>query len=82
MGPTAYVSPVLLGSAMTSDYSNLPGNEYEFSDGVKLRVIQIKQRDTGPWVTYEHVYQGALPKRFTQKLGEFLDTYGHLFPKD
>lgn len=67
---------------MTSNYSHIEGKEYEFTDGVKLKVIQIKQREFEPWVTYEHVYQGALPRRFTQKLSEFIDTYGHLFPKN
>lgn len=66
---------------MTSEFEYIAGKEYEFSDGVKLRVVQVKQREFEPWVTYEHVYQGALPRRFSQKLSEFLDTYGHLFPK-
>jgi hypothetical protein len=66
---------------MTSDYSHIIGKEYEFTDGVKLRVIQIKQRDTGLYITYEHVYQSAMPRRFVQQLSEFVDTYGHLFPK-
>lgn len=67
---------------MLTDYSHIEGKEYEFDDGIKLRIIQIKQRETGPWITYEHVYQGAFPRRFSQKLGEFIDTYGHLFPKE
>lgn len=82
MVPIAYVSPDLLGSAMISDFTWLEGREYDFPDGVKLRIIQIKNRDTGPWVTYEHVYAGSTPRRFTQKIGEFIDTHGHLFPKD
>lgn len=66
---------------MTNDYEHIVGKEYEFSDGVKLRIVQVKQRETEPWVTYEHVYQSALPRRFSQTLSEFIDTYGHLFPK-
>lgn len=66
---------------MTNDYQHIEGKEYEFADGVKLRVVQIKLREVDFWVTYEHVYQNALPRRFSQKLREFVDTYGHLFPK-
>jgi len=66
---------------MISDYEHIVGKDYVFTDGVKLRVVQIKQRELGLYVTYEHVYQGAIPRRFTQKLSEFVDTYGHLFPK-
>lgn len=66
---------------MISDYEHIVGKEYEFSDGVKLKIVQVKLREVDYWVTYEHVYQSALPRRFTQKLGEFIDTYGHLFPK-
>ena len=67
---------------MTHGYEHIVGAEYEFSDGIKLKVVQVKKRETGYWVTYEHVYQGALPRRFTEKLGEFIHTYGHLFPKE
>lgn len=66
----------------TNEYDHIAGKEYHFADGVKLRVIQIKQRELGPYVTYEHVYQNALPRRFTQQLQEFIATYGHLFPKE
>lgn len=61
---------------------HIVGKDYVFTDGVILRVIQIKQREMEPYVTYEHVYQNALPRRFTKKLREFIDTYGHLFPKE
>jgi hypothetical protein len=61
------------------DYSYLAGKEHEFPDGIRLKIIQVKQRDTAQWITYEHIYLNALPKRFTQKVYDFIDTYGHLF---
>lgn len=67
--------------SLLEEYSYLSGKEHVFSDGVILRVFQIKQREEVPWVTYEAVYQGALPRRTTMALKEFIDTYGHLFNK-
>lgn len=64
---------------MAVDYSYLAGKQHMFADGIILRIVQVKQRDSAQWITYEHVYQNALPKRFTQKVYDFLDTYGHLF---
>lgn len=61
------------------EYSHLAGKQHVFPDGVILRVFQIKQREGVPWVTYEAVYQGAMPRRATVALKEFIDTYGHLF---
>jgi hypothetical protein len=63
------------------NYDHLIGKEYDFPDGVKLRIIQVKERESGAWITYEHVYQNALPRRFSEKLGDFIGTFGHLFPK-
>ena len=63
------------------DYEYLIGAEHTFPDGIMLRVIQIKQRELGLWITYEHVYSGAMPRRFSERLEKFVETYGHLFKK-
>lgn len=58
---------------------NLVGKKYQFDDGDSLEIVQIKRRDSGPWVTY-HVQQGpGIPRKLVMTLGEFKVTYGHLF---
>lgn len=64
------------------DHKFLIGKDYTFSDGIILRVIQIKQRETALWVTYEHVYSGAMPRRFSETLEKFMETYGHLYKNE
>lgn len=81
MEHTAYDFPDSSGFVMTSDTGIRIGARHHFPDGVVLHVVDIKQRDTGPWVTYETIYPNALPKRTSMKLGEFTSTYGHLFQK-
>ena len=66
---------------MINEYLNLAGEEHVFPDGVRLRVVQLKQREDTWWITYETDYGKSLPRRFTQRLGEFVNTYGHLFPR-
>lgn len=64
------------------DYSagqDLVGKRFTFDDGDMIEVIQVKRRETGPWVTY-HITQGAgIPRKMILSLEEFLDKYGHLF---
>lgn len=65
---------------MISDqHKSLIGRIHTFDDGIKLRIVDIKQREECPWITYETQHVGAIPKRFSLKLKEFLDKYGHLF---
>jgi hypothetical protein len=55
------------------------GKKYVFEDGDSIEIVQIKRRDTGPWVTY-HVQQGpGIPRKLVMMLDEFHITYGHLF---
>ena len=57
----------------------LLGKSYTFEDGDKIEVIQIKRRDTGPWVTY-HITQGpGIPRKMVMEAEEFNQNYGHLF---
>jgi hypothetical protein len=64
------------------DYAELQamvGKKYVFEDGDSIEIVQIKRRDTGPWVTY-HVQQGpGIPRKLLMMLDEFHITYGHLF---
>ena len=67
--------------------SNFPGSEWggrihRFNDGAVLHVVDVKWRESGAWVTYETSVPGALPKRFSLKLLEFISQFGHLFQKD
>lgn len=64
---------------MTNDYGWLRGKVYTFEDGSKLHVVDVKWREVGEWVTYEAVFNNAIPKRFSLKAKEFVDKYGHLF---
>lgn len=60
-------------------YQHLIGVVHRFPDGITLTIVSIKQREDTPWVTYETNYGNSLPRRFSSKIGDFLDTYGHLF---
>lgn len=57
----------------------LLGKIYTFEDGDRIEVVQVKRRDTGPWITY-HIYQGpGIPRKLLMTAEEFDVTYGHLF---
>jgi hypothetical protein len=57
----------------------LLGKSYTFEDGDRIEIVQIKRRDTGPWITY-HVHQGpGIPRKLLMTAEEFDITYGHLF---
>ena len=57
----------------------LVGKRFTFEDGDSIEVIQVKRRDTGPFVTYHVIQSGGLPRKLVMSLSEFNDTYGHLF---
>lgn len=57
----------------------LLGKKHIFEDGDSIEVVQIKRRDTGPWITY-HICQGpGIPRKMVMMAEEFSTTYGHLF---
>ena len=60
----------------------LVGKSYSFEDGGKIEVIQVKQRDDGPWVTYQISVNDSLPRKLTMHRKEFMDHYKHLFGSD
>jgi hypothetical protein len=52
---------------------------HTFDDGDSIEVVQVRRRDTGPWVTF-NVRQGpGIPRKLVMSIDEFLGTYGHLF---
>jgi hypothetical protein len=55
------------------------GKTYTFDDGATLTVLQIKQRDDGPWLTYETKRGPSFPQRLVMAESEFVKTFGHLF---
>lgn len=64
----------------TADWAEkLLGKSYEFDDGDRIEVVQVKRRDTGPWITY-HIQQGpGISRKMVMMADEFHKTYGHLF---
>lgn len=64
----------------TADWAEkLLGKVYKFEDGDSIEVVQVKRRDTGPWITY-HIQQGpGIPRKMVMEANEFNATYGHLF---
>jgi hypothetical protein len=59
--------------------NQLRGKSYIFEDGDKIEIVQVKRRDSGPWVTF-HIYQGpGIPRKLLLHIEEFLNSYGHLF---
>jgi hypothetical protein len=54
---------------------------YVFEDGDSIEVVQVKRRDTGPYVTF-NIRQGpGIPRKLVLSIDEFINTYGHLFIK-
>ena len=53
---------------------------YTFEDGDSIKVFQIKSRGPGQHLVSYVIQQGpGLPRKLVMTLGEFIDTYGHLF---
>lgn len=63
-----------------SDYTKLSGRSYTFPDSIVIRVLQVKQRSDGLFVTYETDYGNSLPRRFIIPVDQFIEEFGHLFP--
>ena len=62
--------------------SNLVGKSYFFEDGSKIEIIQIKDREDGPWLTYLISTGNSLPRKLVMRKNEFMHHYEHLFPDD
>lgn len=64
---------------LTSEVEQFVGRIYNFDDGASLKVVQVKRRDDGFWVTYETRWPGHLEKRHTTPEPEFISQFAHLF---
>ena len=62
------------------DAVKLVGLSYKFEDGNEIKVTQVKNREDGPWVTYEIKTGPGIPKRLVMPVYEFWGNYSHLFP--
>lgn len=58
------------------------GKLNNLENDVLLKIHQVKQRNDGLWVIFEISNLGALPKRHTMTIGEFLDTFGQVLQID
>lgn len=59
---------------------DLVGKTYQFPDGDRLEVFQIKQRGPEQYLVTFFIYQGpGIPRKLVMTLEEFKSNYGHLF---
>ena len=61
------------------DYLDLIGKKFSFEDGAMIEIIQLKEREDGLWVHYFISMNSSLPRKLVMQLGEFNNTFGHLF---
>ena len=64
---------------MTSEIEQYVGRIYTFDDGATLKIVQVKRRDDGFWVTYESKWPGSLEKRHSTTEIDFISQFAHLF---
>ena len=60
-------------------YQKLVGQSHFFDDGSELRVLEVKMRDTGYWVTYYQIHPNCLERKLNIPYNEFIDSFSHLF---
>lgn len=61
--------------------SELVGRTVTLEDGATLRVVQVKMREDGPWVTYTISYHAALPRKLVMPHGQFAQIFSGLLTK-
>lgn len=58
----------------------LVGRFYQFDDGDKIEVIQVKERNQDEQLITIHLTQGpGIPRKLVLSPVQFIDMYGHLF---
>ena len=58
----------------------LVGRFYQFDDGDKIEVIQVKERNQDEQLITVHLTQGpGIPRKLVLSPTQFIDMYGHLF---
>lgn len=61
---------------------DLVGKSYQFEDGNRIEVTQVKRTDPergGHYVTYKITTGPGVPRRLVMPIEEFLSTFAHLF---
>lgn len=66
---------------MELDYYKMVGRIFHFDDGASLRIVQVKEREDGPWVTFEATFNNSVPRRQVMPAHQFIESYIHLFPE-
>ena len=64
-----------------NDGSEWVGLSTVLQDGAVLKVVQVKMRETGPWVSYTITYHAALPRKLVMPYGQFAQIYGGILLK-
>jgi hypothetical protein len=59
--------------------NDLIGLEKILQDGNTLKVLQIKLRDDGLWVSYTLTYKNSIPRKLIMPLHEYKSIYGNLY---
>ncbi len=54
----------------------LLGRSITLEDGSTLKVLQIKEREDGPWVSYTITFYQALPRKLVMPLHQFQALWG------
>jgi len=60
-------------------FKDLVGHSYKFEDGNTIKIIQLNNRDTGVWITYEIQSGPGIPQKLMMIEREFYNNFGHLF---
>lgn len=63
----------------------LVGKSYQFEDGNKIEVTQVKRTDPERgdyYVTYNIMTGPGIPRRLVMPIHEFLSHFGHLFKNE
>ena len=60
-------------------FTELVGKTHTFDDGHSIKILQVRSRDNGVWVTYEIQSGPGIPQRLIMIEREFYNNFGHLF---
>lgn len=60
-------------------FTELVGKTYTFEDGHSIKIIQVRSRDNGVWITYEIKSGPGIPQKLMMIEREFYNNFGHLF---
>ena len=61
------------------DWQSKIGKTHKFEDGRFMRLVQIKDREGGPWMIWEVTDPPGNPRRFYTPLNEFAMQFESIF---